>query len=192
MGDRKKRRGTVGGHLMRPRPGIGWISLAGALALIASGVTVVRGERPSAAPAQSAAGAYVPRQNDRPTPADGDEPGFESIFDGRTLTGWDGNPTYWRAESGTLVGEITPETVIKSNTFVVWRGGTPRDFELKLDYRITAGGNSGINYRSAIVPDTVTPANRHAIREEQPALLFIVGAGIARGAVQRALIAAVG
>jgi hypothetical protein len=34
---------------------------------------------------------------------------------------------------------------------VIWRGGRPRDFELKLDYRITAGGNSGINYRSAVV-----------------------------------------
>ena len=34
------------------------------------------------------------------------------------------------------------------------------DFELKLDYRITAGGNSGINYRSADVPDPVTPTTR--------------------------------
>ena len=66
-------------------------------------------------------------------------------------------PTYWRAENGALVGEITPETVIKSNTFIIWRGGRPKDFDLKLDYRITAAGNSGINYRSAQVPDPVTP-----------------------------------
>ena len=76
-------------------------------------------------------------------------------------------PTYWRVENGALVGEITPETVIKSNTFIIWRGGRPRDFELKLDYRITPEGNSGINYRSAVVPDTVTPANKFAMRGYQ-------------------------
>jgi hypothetical protein len=117
--------------------------------------------------AQNPAGTYVPRQNDRPTPIDGDEPGFHSIFDGLTLAGWEGNPTYWRVENGALVGEIRPDTVLKSNTFIVWRGGRPKDFELKLDYRITAGGNSGINYRSAIVADPVTPDNKFAMRGYQ-------------------------
>ena len=97
----------------------------------------------------------------------GDEPGFQPIFDGKTLAGWEGNPTYWRVEDGALVGEITPATVIKSNTFIIWRGGTPKDFELKLDYRITPGGNSGINYRSAVVPDPVTPENKFAMRGYQ-------------------------
>ena len=130
-------------------------------------VTALTAATMSAMPAQTPEGAYVPRQTDRPTAIDGDEPGFQSIFDGRTLDGWDGNPTYWRVEKGLLVGEITPEIVIKSNTFLVWRGGRPRDFELKLDYRITAGGNSGINYRSAIVPDAVTPHNKYAMRGYQ-------------------------
>jgi len=97
----------------------------------------------------------------------GDEPGFRSIFDGRSLAGWEGNPTYWRAENGALVGAITPATVIKSNTFIVWRGGRPGDFELKLDYRISADGNSGINYRSAIIPDPVTPDNKYSMRGYQ-------------------------
>ncbi len=111
--------------------------------------------------------AYVPKQSDRPTPVDGDEAGFKAIFDGKTLDGWEGDPIYWRVENGLLVGEITPETVIKSNTFIIWRGGKPKDFELKLDYRITAKGNSGINYRSVVVPDPVTPANRFAMRGYQ-------------------------
>ena len=110
---------------------------------------------------------YVPKQSDRPEPVIGDEPGFTPIFDGLTLAGWEGDPTYWRVENGALVGEITPATVIKSNTFIVWRGGRPRDFELKIDYRITPEGNSGVNYRSAIVPDTVTPENRFAVRGYQ-------------------------
>jgi hypothetical protein len=66
-----------------------------------------------------------------------------------------------------MVGEITPETVIKSNTFIIWRGGAPADFELKVEYRITTSGNSGINYRSAVVPDKVTPENKFAMRGYQ-------------------------
>jgi len=123
----------------------------------------------AAAAAVAVAGqtGYVPKQSDRPEPASGDEPGFVSIFDGKTLAGWEGNPVYWRVENGALAGEITPATVIKSNTFIVWRGGRPRDFELKLDYRISADGNSGINYRSAIIPDPVTPENRYSMRGYQ-------------------------
>jgi hypothetical protein len=116
---------------------------------------------------QTPAAPYAPRQSDRPTAATEDEPGFQTIFDGKTLSGWEGSPTYWRVENATLVGEITPETVIKSNTFIIWRGGRPKDFDLKLEYRITAGGNSGINYRSVQVPDPVTPANQFAMKGYQ-------------------------
>jgi 3-keto-disaccharide hydrolase len=120
-----------------------------------------------AAGAQEKTAPYAPKQSDRPEAVSGDEPGFRPIFDGRTLTGWDGNSRYWRVEDGALVGEITPETVIKSNTFIIWRGGRPKDFELKLEYRITASGNSGINYRSSVVPDTVTADNAYAMRGYQ-------------------------
>ncbi len=74
--------------------------------------------------------------------------GFVPIFDGKSLSGWDGDPKYWRVENGCLVGEITPETIVKRNTFIIWRGGAPANFELKVEYRISAQGNSGINYRS--------------------------------------------
>ncbi len=120
------------------------------------------------AQAQATAGpAYVPKQSDRPEAVAGDEAGFSPIFDGKSLAGWEGDPKYWRVENGCLVGEITPETLVRSNTFIVWKGGQPRDFELKAEFRISARGNSGINYRSAIVPDPVTPANRFAMRGYQ-------------------------
>jgi hypothetical protein len=93
--------------------------------------------------------------------------GWISLFDGKSLDGWEGDPKYWRVVDGVMAGEITPETVIKSNTFIIWRGGEPEDFELKVDYRITAAGNSGVNYRSVVVPDTVTPSNRFAMRGYQ-------------------------
>jgi hypothetical protein len=115
----------------------------------------------------AASQTYTPKQSDRPEPVTGEEPGFESIFDGKTLNGWEGDPKYWRVADGMMVGEITPESIIKSNTFIIWRGGTPADFELKVDFRITSGGNSGINYRSTVVEDKVTPQNKFAMRGYQ-------------------------
>ncbi len=65
-----------------------------------------------------------------------DRTGFEAIFDGKTLKGWDGDPVFWRVESGVIVGESTAEKPLKANIFLIWRGGQPKDFELKLEYRI--------------------------------------------------------
>jgi hypothetical protein len=121
----------------------------------------------AAASAPSPPAPYTPKQSDRPEPLEGEEPGFQSIFDGQTLEGWAGDPAYWRVEDGAIVGEITPATLLRSNTFIIWQGGQPADFELKLEYRISAEGNSGINYRSALVPDPVTPANPFALRGYQ-------------------------
>ena len=88
--------------------------------------------------------------------------GFVKIFDGETLKDWEGDTTYWRAEGGSLIGEVTPATLLKSNTFIVWQGGRPSDFELKLEFRIAENGNSGINYRSEPLGDVP-----HALRGYQ-------------------------
>jgi len=80
-----------------------------------------------------------------------DESGFVQIFDGKSLAGWEGDTNYWRVENGCLVGEVTPDNLLKQNSFIVWHGGETRDFELKVEYRISAKGNSGINYRSVMV-----------------------------------------
>jgi hypothetical protein len=78
----------------------------------------------------------------------GSDSGFIAIFNGKTLTGWEGDPTYWRVENGLLVGEVTPATLLRRNSFLIWRGGSVADFELKVVYRVSEKGNSGINYRS--------------------------------------------
>ena len=89
------------------------------------------------------------RAQPRPMPvATNDESGFVQIFDGKTLNGWAGDPQYWHVENGALVGEVTATNLLKVNSFIVWRGGETRDFELKVAYRVSARGNSGINYRS--------------------------------------------
>lgn len=94
--------------------------------------------------------------------ATGYDEGFKSIFNGKTLKGWEGDPTYWRVENGVLIGEVTPQTILKRNTFIIWRGGQPDDFELKVDYRISPQGNSGVNYRSVEI-DTL----RYALKGYQ-------------------------
>jgi hypothetical protein len=80
-----------------------------------------------------------------------DSEGFVAIFNGKSLDGWDGDTTFWRAENGEIIGETTPEKVMKQNSFLIWRGGTVRDFELKLEFRLN-GTNSGVQYRSTELP----------------------------------------
>jgi hypothetical protein len=88
----------------------------------------------------------------RPEPLSMDDrAGFESIFDGTSMKNWDGDPTFWRAEGGELVGESTAEKPVTQNTFVIWRGGEPKDFELKVEYRLNST-NSGVQFRSVQLP----------------------------------------
>lgn len=94
--------------------------------------------------------------------ANADKNGFIKIFDGKTLNGWEGDSTYWRVENGSLVGEIKPDKLLKTNSFIVWQGGQPADFELKGEFRITKDGNSGVNYRSEQLKDVP-----HALRGYQ-------------------------
>ncbi|MFM8415661.1 MAG: family 16 glycoside hydrolase [Planctomycetota bacterium] len=88
-------------------------------------------------------------------PARAADTGFVPIFDGTSLTGWEGKPEFWRVEEGAIVGETTPENPTKGNTFLIWRAGLVDDFELELAYRISDKGNSGIQYRSQDLGDFV-------------------------------------
>ena len=79
--------------------------------------------------------------------------GFVPIFNGENFDGWDYDPRYWRVEDGVMVGEVTPELILKRNSFMIWRGGTPADFELKVEYRVSREGNSGLSYRNIQLKD---------------------------------------
>jgi len=80
------------------------------------------------------------------------ESGFTPIFDGSSLKGWDGDPDFWSVKDGALLGKTTTEHQPKQNTFLIWRGGQPANFELKLSYKLI-GHNSGIQVRSVEMPD---------------------------------------
>jgi hypothetical protein len=82
--------------------------------------------------------------------------GFKSIFNGKDLTGWEGLPGYWSVRDGALTGQTTAEKPLKSNTFLIYKGGEPANFELRVQFKLTSQnpdgfGNSGIQYRSKIV-----------------------------------------
>lgn len=93
----------------------------------------------------------APKENEKVIKDEKD--GFIQLFDGSTLNGWDGDTAYWKVKDGIITGEATSPTALKSNTFLIWKDGEPADFELITAYRISPGGNSGINYRSEKVKD---------------------------------------
>lgn len=82
--------------------------------------------------------------------------GFQSLFDGRTLAGWETpEPRYWTVEDGAITGRITPEQPCTINQYLVWTGGELADFELKLKSRLNGQGgiNNGFQFRSRLLPD---------------------------------------
>jgi hypothetical protein len=74
----------------------------------------------------------------------------KSLFNGKDLTGWEGNPDYWMVEDGAITGKTTAEKPLKHNTFLVWQGGNVANFELTFKYRLVKG-NSGVQYRSSLL-----------------------------------------
>lgn len=94
----------------------------------------------------------------QPSARAADEPGFVSIFDGRSLAGWLGQDmSFWSVADGAITGTITPEHAPAMNQYLVWQGGLVEDFELKLDFRLTGATsnitNGGFQFRSRRLPN---------------------------------------
>jgi hypothetical protein len=96
-----------------------------------------------------------------PDPMDfNDHTGYISLFDGKALTGWDGQPGVWRVEDGAIVGETAAEMFDRyafPNTFLIYHGIEAKDFDLKLEIKVEKGGGSGIQYRSSVGLPPGTP-----------------------------------
>lgn len=76
----------------------------------------------------------------------------KALFDGHSLSGFNGESPYWRVEAGAIVGEIAPGTTLTKNTWLVWQEGQLSDFDLQFQFRITGkpGANSGVQFRSQV------------------------------------------
>jgi hypothetical protein len=123
----------------------------------------------------AACAAFAQQPADQPPPVGGrgfggppltldfnDHTGFTQIFDGKTLTGWDGTADLWSVEDGAIAGLSCPDKP-SGTTFIIYKGAEPADFDLKLELKLESGrGNSGIQYRS---------------RQEEPSANFGAGRG---------------
>ncbi len=78
----------------------------------------------------------------------------QSLFDGRTLAGWEGSAQHWRVEDGAITAEIAAGQTQAKNEFLYWTGEVA-DFDLTLEFRIGghASANSGVQFRSQRRPD---------------------------------------
>jgi hypothetical protein len=84
----------------------------------------------------------------------------KALFNGKDLTGWEGNPDLWSVQDGVITGRTTVEKPTKGNTFLIWKDGEVADFEITFKYKMKPGDakgavNSGLQFRSKIVD----PAN---------------------------------
>ena len=78
---------------------------------------------------------------------------FINIFDGKTFNGWKADTSVWHIENECFVGEVTPNKQIQTNSFLIYTRSQAGDFELKAKFKISKGGNSGVNYRSEELAD---------------------------------------
>lgn len=111
-----------------------------------------------------------------PDPIDfSDHTGYVSLFDGKALTGWDGQPGVWRVEDGAIVGETAPEMFDRyafPNTFLIYHGIEAKDFDLKLEIKVEKGGGSGIQYRSSVgLPSGTQPGTTGQGRDPRWAMI---------------------
>lgn len=79
------------------------------------------------------------------------EDGFVTLFNGNSLQGWTGEAALWSVKDGTITGQT--DGTLELNSFLAWKGSTVRNFDLQLQVKISAGGNSGIQYRSTSRPE---------------------------------------
>ncbi len=105
--------------------------------------------------------AASPLQEPGNAPAD-----MISLFNGSDLTGWDGDPRLWSVKDGAIHGETTADNAAQGNTFIIWKDGVTRDFELRLSFRCNASNNSGIQYRSRHITEG-NPRNAWVVRGYQ-------------------------
>lgn len=110
--------------------------------------------------------AFTALGADAPQTAPAEQPGMKAIFDGKALTGWDGDPRLWSVKDGAIHGETTAANPAHGNTFLIWKDGATKDFELRLSFRCSASNNSGIQYRSKHITDG-KPANKWVVRGYQ-------------------------
>ena len=77
-----------------------------------------------------------------------DHAGWQSLFDGVSLKGWDGPTDVWTVANGAIVAASTTANPTGS-TYMIWTGGEPANFEFKMEMKLEGeGANSGVQFRA--------------------------------------------
>jgi hypothetical protein len=85
----------------------------------------------------------------------------ETLFDGKSLAGWEGDPKWWRVEDGALTGGSRTEKVPHNYFLATQRSFQNFDLRLRLKLTGTPGTgmiNSGVQIRSIRVPNNTEMA----------------------------------
>lgn len=77
--------------------------------------------------------------------------GFVRLFNGKNLNGWTGDKKYWSVKDGALTG--VTDGSLRKNRFITWNASTIRNFELQVKVKFSDQANSGIQYRSKMIPE---------------------------------------
>jgi hypothetical protein len=77
-----------------------------------------------------------------------------SLFDGKTLAGWEGNSKLWRVQDGMITGGSLDERVPRNEFIATVKSFHNFDLRLKIRLSGTEGFiNSGVQIRSVRVPN---------------------------------------
>jgi len=72
-----------------------------------------------------------------------------TLFEGKTLDGWKGDPKFWSVQDGAITGKTTAENPCKQTTYLTYTKKEFANFELTASFRfLSEKGNGGIQYRS--------------------------------------------
>jgi hypothetical protein len=78
--------------------------------------------------------------------------GFQPLFNGKDLDGWDGDPRLWKVRDGMIVGS-TEGVTLEANSFLITRRSF-KNFILRAQMKLR-NHNSGIQFRSEALPNWV-------------------------------------
>ena len=121
--------------------------LNGTLVLVQSGAP--QGAPPQGSPGGAGRGGGL--GNGATPVAYDDYTGFTKLFDGQTFAGWNGESDVWSIDNGAIHAN-TVKTPGQHHLHYTGPNAVMRDFDLKVEFRISAtGANGGIQYRSRLL-----------------------------------------
>jgi hypothetical protein len=156
------------------------IALSGTLVFVQSSGTPARG-----APQQSGrggGGVFAPI-TDVPY---GDYAGYTSLWDGRTLNGWDGESDVWSIDNNAIHADTT-KTPGQHHLHYKGPNAVMKDFDLKVEFKISAAGaNGGIQYRSRLLMTPHKGSIQNPLGSPMPPGISTFVAAVQAGIAERA------